>query len=286
MKKHLFLLVSVMFFASSILFTDKLRIHIPLFTLNSMRFLLGGTLLLVLGGRMSLKSLNLKDILWSLIRGILGITLYYSLETAAMYFISPHMVSILVGLAFILSISYELMKKEVKMTLKLMGIILLVVTGMVIVSWRDMIATPLESLVAGTSIMLAANISWVAYTRLTKTKPKVLNPMQIVSMDMILGAFCILPFALLEISRGQIQLKSAQILDFFYLAVFPSAVAYYLYNRSAQIMRGSICSIYLNMIPVLSVLILTFTSASSLTSLEWGGMVLLISCIVMYSISY
>lgn len=286
MRGHLLLLLSSVFFASSILCTTQVMDYIPAFTLNGIRFLIGGLFLYLLGKGIPFRLLKASDILWSLLRGWLGIAFYYILETFALEFISAQMVSVLVGLSFVFSISYEILKKEVKITKQLIIIIGMILMGMAIVSWDDFRSSFLNQLLIGTILMIAANISWVAYVRLEKTKPLSLETIQIVSLDMLLGALCIWPGALMESAGSWTKISIPIVAELIYLAIFPSAIAYYLYNKAAKTMSSSICSMYLNLIPVLSVLIVTCSSTNTLAMYEWIGIIGIGGCVLYTSYYY
>jgi drug/metabolite transporter (DMT)-like permease len=286
MKGHLLLLLSSIFFASSIMCTDAIRFSIPIFTLNSMRFLIGGLFLYLLGKGIPFKVLKIRDYLWSLLRGLLGIAFYYVLETLALKFISAQMVSILVGLSFILSILYEWVKREIKITIQLIGIMLVIGAGMLGVSWIDLGNTSFMSLVFGVGSMLLANISWVGYVRLEKSKPLYVGTLQIVSLDMLIGAGCLLPIAMLEHPVKWFELEPKIILQCIYLAIIPSGLAYYFYNKAAKVMKSSICTLYLNLIPVFAVLIVTLTSTSTLTVYQWIGLAVIGGAVVYTSYYY
>lgn len=286
MKSHLYIILSAVFFASSILFTDKVSGFIPAFTLNTLRFLIGGSFLFLLGKGIPFRCLKTRDILQSLLRGCLGITFYYVLETFALGFISAKMVSILVGLSFVLNVGYEALKKEIVVIKELLASIGLIFMGMIIVSWQDLMHTAPQDFLAGVGCMLVANVSWVGYIRLEKTKPKSLTIIQAVGLDMLLGALCILPGALFEPYLYWIKSGFPQAEGLIYLAVLPSAAAYFFYSKAAQKLPGSICSLYLNLIPILSILTITLSLENTLALYEWLGVAVVGICIVYTNYSY
>jgi drug/metabolite transporter (DMT)-like permease len=103
---------------------------------------------------------------------------------------------------------------------------------------------------------------------------------------MLIGALCILPLAIFEPSVQWLELEPQIAWQCIYLAIFPSGIAYYFYNKAAKVMKSSICALYLNLIPVFSVLIVTLTSTSTLTAYQWIGLMVIGMTIVYTSYYY
>jgi drug/metabolite transporter (DMT)-like permease len=65
------------------------------------------------------------------------------------------------------------------------------------------------------------------------------------------GSACLIPFLIWElISRPMMELNTANLLSLFYVAVFPSTVAYLCFNRSVQLIGANRAAPFFHMVPV------------------------------------
>jgi drug/metabolite transporter (DMT)-like permease len=65
------------------------------------------------------------------------------------------------------------------------------------------------------------------------------------------GSACLIPFLIWEaISRPVMELNTANLLSLFYVAVFPSTVAYLCFNRSVQLIGANRAAPFFHMVPV------------------------------------
>jgi drug/metabolite transporter (DMT)-like permease len=65
------------------------------------------------------------------------------------------------------------------------------------------------------------------------------------------GSACLFPFLIWElISRPMMELNTANLLSLFYVAVFPSTVAYLCFNRSVQLIGANRAAPFFHMVPV------------------------------------
>ena len=65
------------------------------------------------------------------------------------------------------------------------------------------------------------------------------------------GSACLIPFLIWElISRPMMELNTVNLLSLFYVAVFPSTVAYLCFNRSVQLIGANRAAPFFHMVPV------------------------------------
>ena len=66
------------------------------------------------------------------------------------------------------------------------------------------------------------------------------------------GSACLIPFLIWElISRPMMELNTANLLSLFYVAVFPSTVAYLCFNRSVQLIGANRAAPFFHLVPLL-----------------------------------
>ena len=104
--------------------------------------------------------------------------------------------------------------------------------------------------------VLAAVVSWAIYSVLLRRYPTGLSPVALLTVQMILGWLFLLPLYLLELTTGQIfslTWQSAGLIA--YVAVFPSILAYHLWNQGVASLGANLAGQYTYLIPVFTALL-------------------------------
>lgn len=284
LKGSFWLLLSTLFFSSSILCISEVIGYIPTFKLNALRFILGGTILLIVSKGLPYKCLSKKEYSYSLLRGVSGIALYYLLETAALSYITSSMVSILVCLCYVVEVVYSIWCGSRRLDQKIVTAVGCTLLGMILICSAEGYCLKVSDAWIGVTFMILASISWVAYIHLEKTKSKKLTTLQGVGLDMLFGGLCILPFVIGEQSVLWRELPMATYGQLIYLAVCPSALAYLFYNKGTKSMTPEICSLYMNLIPLISLLFVVIFTEGKLTGVEWLGIILVAASLLVSNI--
>jgi drug/metabolite transporter (DMT)-like permease len=143
-------------------------------------------------------------------------------------------------------------------------------------------------LVAGVSFALSGSIAvylymggaalcWVAYGFLTKPLFDRGRPqLYIVFWQNLFGFLGFLPFAVLEYPRWGTPTLPV-IFHVLFLAIFCSALGYWLYAHALKNLGVSVSSVFINLIPVVTVIAGFFFLRERLTGLQWAGAALVLS---------
>ena len=105
----------------------------------------------------------------------------------------------------------------------------------------------------GNVFMFAAVIAWVAYTITTKPLYKKYSQIAIVYFQTLFGTLFLVPFVFFETTNWSL-VNNTIILNVIYLGVFCSAIAYYLYIYAMDHLGVSTTSLFLNLLPVVTVI--------------------------------
>jgi drug/metabolite transporter (DMT)-like permease len=141
--------------------------------------------------------------------------------------------------------------------------------------------------VAGTSFTVSGNLlgylymggaalCWVAYGFLTRPLFARCSQIHIVFWQSVFGFLGFLPFALAERSRW-VMPGLPVMLHTVFLGIVCSAIAYWLYARSLQVLGVGISAIFINFIPVVTAIAGFFLLGDRLHPLQWAGAALVIS---------
>jgi drug/metabolite transporter (DMT)-like permease len=102
----------------------------------------------------------------------------------------------------------------------------------------------------GDLIFILALLMFGLYSVLSLKRPRI-HGLSFVGFTFGVGAACLVPLFIWElVARPPMQLDAANLLTLFYVAVFPSTVAYLCFNRGVQLIGANGAAPFFHMIPV------------------------------------
>ncbi len=134
------------------------------------------------------------------------------------------------------------------------------------------------SFVSGDLIMLAANASWTAYTWLLRKRRPALPFAPFLTAQMAVGLAAILPFAALEFALGYGHWESTPqvMLIVLYMALLPSIVAYYAWDRGVARVGAVVPVYFANLTPVFAALLSTLLLGEPPQVYHYVGLALIV----------
>jgi drug/metabolite transporter (DMT)-like permease len=124
--------------------------------------------------------------------------------------------------------------------------------------------------------MGGAALSWVAYSFLTRPLFARRSRLYIVFWQTLFGFLGFLPFAVIEYPQwGRPDLPV--LLHLVFLGICCSALGYWFYALSLEVLGISVSSIFINFIPVITVIAGFFLLGERLSPVQWGGAALVLS---------
>ncbi|MCE5256654.1 MAG: DMT family transporter [Spirochaetaceae bacterium] len=240
-------------------------------TLALLRFVIASALLpliaLVTHTSLALKK---KDIPLLALSGFVGVTLYFFFENNGIMRLSATESSIIVGTIPLLTLMIEMILSHRKpkpivtigIVLSFLGVILMVVKSAAAKS------SPL-----GYLYMIGAAVSWSAYSFLTKPLSARYPQLSITFWQIFFGMLGCIPFALTE-GQSFAALSPKVIFNLLYLGIFGSALGYWFYVIMLDRMGATQSSVFINLIPVVSVIASFIVLGERLAPLQlFGGVV-------------
>ncbi len=98
--------------------------------------------------------------------------------------------------------------------------------------------------------MIVAVVGWAFYTSLLHKRPAI-HPLSFVAFTFGCGAACLIPFFVWELyARPAMALDGANLLTLFYVAVFPSTLAYICFNRGVALIGANRAAPFFHLVPV------------------------------------
>lgn len=132
----------------------------------------------------------------------------------------------------------------------------------------------------GDALILCGCLAWALYTAFLRLRPPI-QPISFIFATFIIGALSMAPFALREAEAiATINWRPGIFAAFGYVAVFPSVVAYFLYNAAvAQIGPGA-ASQTISLMPLFGAFLAALLLGEALYAYHAVGMMLILSGVV------
>lgn len=281
LKAYVLLTLTAIFYAGNLVVGKPVTSEIPPIFLSFLRYILALLVILPLGFREFQESLQLFKKEWKVIIGlaISGIVLFNIFVYSAL----KHTTAINAGImeastpVFTLLLSIILLKESIQrkqlagMVISLVGVILIITKGSLA------IVTGLE-FNRGDLLMLVAMISWSFYSIFIKQHMWKFPTYGVLIVLFIVSLLFFTPLLALEWSEIKaIEWSPSIIIGVIYLGIFPSLLALIAFNIGVRELGPTRASIFLNLIPVFTLIGSTIFLGEKASWLQIGGTILVIS---------
>ncbi|MDR2446506.1 MAG: DMT family transporter [Treponema sp.] len=230
-----------------------------------------------------------RDLPWLIGGGLAGDTLYFFFENNGVALISASEASLIAGAIPALAMIAEWVerkaralrgasdpmdRKEAFMIALWRWIgVLLSIAGVWCVVGASL---AISGNVRGYVFMVGAAAAWVAYCFLTRPLFKRHSQFFIVFWQTIFGFIGFIPFAMLEIPQWGTP-NAVEIGHIIFLGICCSALGYWLYNYALEILDVVVSSVFINLIPVVTVSAGYCILGDRLSPIQWAGAVLVVA---------
>jgi len=155
----------------------------------------------------------------------------------------------------IVALSFLLLGQTVQ-ALQKIGILLSLVGVAVIVSAGDLASLAAVALYPGDLWVLAAVASWALYSVCLRWRPQGLDPLVLLAATIVTGLAPLLPLYLWDLGQGSgFTLDAVSIGAIGYVALFPSVLAYIVWNRGVEALGANRTGQFLHLMPVFGTLL-------------------------------
>jgi drug/metabolite transporter (DMT)-like permease len=283
-KALLAILTCVLFWGISFV-SIKIAVAVfPPMTLGAFRFALAVVFLLIItygpGAKTRAEKLRLRDLPWLIGAGLVGDTLYFFCENNGVALVSASEASIIIGAIPVLTMAAEWLAGNLPAAVPVrisgrrwLGALISMV-GVWLVARVSITAASGNAL--GYLYMAGAALSWVAYCFLTRPLFARCSQLYITFWQSLFGFIGFVPFAALEYPRwGRPDLPVLG--HILFLGICCSALGYWFYIISMDVLGVPLSSVFINFVPMVTVIAGFFLLGERLTPLQWGGAVLVLS---------
>ena len=226
------------------------------------------------------EKLKMRDIPLLVGAGLCGVTFYFFCEKNGVALVTASEASIVIGSIPVLTVIADWVSGKITRNkhfppLKARQWIgaLISIAGVWLVAG---VSFALSGSITGYVYMIGAAFFWVAYSLLTRPLFARCSRIYIVFWQTVAGFIGFIPFSIMEFNRwGSPDLPV--ILHLVFLGVCCSALGYWFYARSLEVLGMSVSAIFINLIPLITVIFGFFIMGDRLTLLQLGGAALVVS---------
>ena len=157
-----------------------------------------------------------------------------------------------------------------------LGVALALTGAAVIITQGNLILLTNLKLHQGDIYVLAGVLCWALYTVYLHRRPPELTQLAFAGITVLIGTITILPFFLWETAGGAVTLISPAVLGgIFYLALFPSILAYIFWNHAVAQVGASKAGLFIYLMPVFGVLLSSLFLGEAVHLFHITGMALI-----------
>lgn len=208
---------------------------------------------------------------------VLGVSLYFFFENNGVKRVSVSEASIIVGAIPVITMASEAVFLRRPTLKRQWAGALISITGVALVSG---VSLAISGSHTGYLFMAATAGCWVAYSFVTPALFSRRSLIYIVFWQNVFGFAGFIPFALPEISSWG-EASVTVWLHIAFLGVACSALGYCFYAKSLETLGVSLSALFINFIPVVSVIAGVFVMGDRLNTLQWLGAVLVLAGVYM-----
>ncbi len=252
-------------------------------TLGGLRFLMATIILFVIMKVLKVDlTIHKKDIPLFVVAAGIGITVYFYFENNGVKYTSASIASIIIGAIPVFSVIAESIIYKKKITKILIASVLLSVVGVGMIVGLDLQDLKNGGSIIGYLMMFGAVISWIIYSIANKPLFKRYDQGVITFYQSLIGLIFFIPFIPFENNQWDQILTGNIFMHVFFLAAFASALGFYLYLKGLDYLGISESSIYINLIPVVTVILSYFWLGETLSPMQLiGGGLIIASVYIM-----
>lgn len=241
---------------------------LPPMTLGLARFIVAVAILplIALAMKESLK-VAWKDIPILAAGGLVGVTLYFLCENNGVKLLSASESSLVIGVIPVATMLAERVFLKTKLGPRAYIGAILSFAGVGLIAARSEGAT---SSPLGFLYMAGAALAWVLYSFITRPLSSRYGRVSVTFWQSFFGLLGFIPFAIAE-GPSLSMLAGPIILHVLYLGIFCSAIGYWFYVSSLEILGPGPSSTFINLIPVVSVIAAFFLLGERLAGLQLAG---------------
>lgn len=288
MRAFLMLGLVMLFWAGNSIVGRAVRADVPPFTLALGRWLIAVMVLLPFSARQLWKerAQALAGWRWVLALGFLGVVCFNGFLYKGLHYTTAANALLLQAAipAVVMVLDFAIFGGRPG-RLHVMGVLVSTLGVVSIVFRGDPAALMQLRLGAGDVLIFCAVAAWSLYTVFLRKRPPI-SAASLLLLTFGLGALAMAPLAAMEALQGQTVAWSPKILAAYaYIGVFPSVLAYFIYNRATHELGAARAGQAITLMPLFGALLSSLLLGERLHGYHLAGMALILGGIVVSALA-
>ena len=180
----------------------------------------------------------------------------------------------------ILALSFLLFREAVTVR-QALGVAVSLGGAVVVITRGDLALLATLALNLGDVVMFVAVCCYAAYSALLRLRPPV-HPLSFLAATFGLGAAMLVPFLLVERLAGwTMTLNATTLLAVGYVAVFPSLLAYFCFNRGVELVGANRAGVFIHLMPLFGTIMAVLFLGEAFRPPHAAGIALILGGIVL-----
>lgn len=272
---HIAALLTIVIWGTTFISTKILLVGFKPIEILFFRFVMGFLVLLVICPK-RLKTSGLKEELTFVLAGLCGICLYYLLENIALTYTLASNVGVIISVApfFTAILAHLFMKSEEKLRIQFFAGLIVAMIGIVLISFNGQ---TLELNPLGDLLAIAAALIWAVYSILTKKISSFGYPVILSTRrTFFYGILFMIPALFFFDFQPELShfTNMTYLFNILYLGLGASALCFVTWNFAVKELGAVKTSVYIYMVPVITVITSVLILHEKLTLLAIIGTIL------------
>lgn len=268
-------------FALNFISMKILTNFLPTMLIVFLRFALAGIFLFIIliSKQKKIVINDISDLIKLFISALFGMSLYYYFFTSSLQYISPALASLICSIIPILTLLFDSVINNRKAKKTTIFLFLFSIFGVYLVIDINEINN-ISSIVKGFSLMFFGVISWIIYTMKAEYLLKKYDTVLVLAYQCVFGSLITAIFAVEELSAFENILSSQAFIlitsNLLFVSLIATALGYLLYNLSLKKLGVTLPSLYMNTMPIITLVASYFLLNSTITYRKLFGIVIVI----------
>lgn len=223
---------------------------------------------------------------WKIMSGlsILGISVFNTmLYTAVHTTTAINGAMIQTTMPAVIILATLVMFKETVTRLQILGVAICIIGAFIVIlrgRWNTLLGM---SFAPGDILMMGAVIVYALYSALLRQRPAI-HPLSFLIYTFGLGVIFLLPLYIWELAGSATMTLTLQVvLSILYVALFPSILAYFCWNRGVEVIGANRAGLFINLIPVFASILAILFLGETLQAFHIIGMVLILGGMILFN---
>lgn len=281
---NLAILTTVIFWGISFISIKIAVSEVPPITMALIRFIIASAILFVIIKKLEpATKLAKEDRIRMLLAGFLGITLYFYFENSGVKMTTASNASLISSIIPIAAITLDMIIFKTRVSaIKLLGMGCAVAGAYLAVTANGQVDFN-SATFKGNLFMVFAMLTWALYTLLSKSLQDKYSGLFLTTYQTLFGTLLLVPASLLEYKQWHLFSLMA-FCNILFLAVFCSAIGYFLYIYALRRLDVAITTLYMNLTPIVGVISGYLVLKETILPVQLLGGVLVIIVIIMINL--